>query len=87
MCQVLLTISWAENIKTFVTEKIPEIIDSIVQFFSELPGRIWEWLTNVISNVITWAAEMQVKSSEAASNFFENIATKIQELPGHNICK
>jgi phage-related protein len=75
-------LTWAENVKTFVTEKVPEIIENIVQFFRELPEKIWEWLTNTIAKIATWAIQMQQNAAQAASDFISNVVTKIKELPG-----
>ena len=60
---------------------VKNLVDQVVQFFSELPERISTWLTNTISNVKAWGAEMLASAIETASNFINNIVTFICELP------
>lgn len=44
-------------------------------------GRIWEWLTNTINNVINWGRDLVNKGKEAAQNLFNNIVDTIKSLP------
>lgn len=60
---------------------VKNLVDQVVQFFSELPERISTWLTNTISNVKAWGAEMLASAIETARNFIDNIITFICELP------
>lgn len=72
---------------------VKNLVDQVVTFFSELPGRISTWLTDTISKVKAWGAEMLASAIETASNFINNIITFICELPnkiaywlGYAIC-
>ena len=60
---------------------VKNLVDQVVTFFSELPGRISTWLTDTISKVKAWGAEMLASAIETASNFINNIITFICELP------
>ena len=60
---------------------VKNLVDQVVTFFSALPGRISTWLTDTISKVKAWGAEMLASAIETASNFINNIITFICELP------
>lgn len=77
-----------EGINWFI-EKIKEAPDAIEQFctdvetfFSELPGKVWEWLQGVIDKVNAWGQEMAAKARQAGSDFANSINTFFAELPG-----
>lgn len=57
-------------------------IDSIVQWFSELPGKIETWLNQAIENVSAWVSDLIAKAEEAGSEFVNNVVNFITELPG-----
>lgn len=63
----------------WVITEVPKIIDNIVKFFAELPGKVWNWLVetynklvewakNMINKIVEWAAEMLDKFSKWASD-------------------
>lgn len=71
-----------EGIKTFFTETIPNMFNDLVNWFAELPGRIWEWLVNVVTSIIQWIVNMNNTVNEGISNFISGIVAFFQELPG-----
>lgn len=71
-----------DSIVKFFTETIPQALSAMVDFFKELPGKIWEWLVNVVTKVAEWYVNMQNKAKETAVNFVNSIITFIKELPG-----
>ena len=58
------------------------LISSVVTFFSELPGKIWTFLTDVIAKIVQWGSDMVTKGKEAASNLVTTVYNTITELPG-----
>ncbi len=60
---------------------VKNLVDQVAAFFSELPGGISAWLTDTVSNVKAWGAEMLTSAIETAGNFINNIITFICELP------
>ena len=81
-----------ENIKTFTsnavtaiglffTETLPQAIDSMIEFFAELPAKVQEWLLNTINNVAQWAADMVEKAKELGKSFLESVVQFFEELP------
>lgn len=57
-------------------------IDSIVKFFSELPGKIWNWLTDAFNKLVTWGSNTLQKAREIASNTIDAIVNFFSQLPG-----
>ena len=66
-----------ENIKTAASAALT----AVVGFFQQFPGKVQTWLTDTITRVTTWAANMKAKAVEAGAKFVENVVTFIQELP------
>lgn len=67
-----------DNIKTAAGNGI----DAIVTFFSELPGRIKEWLDTAITKAAEFATNLKNKAVDAGSNFLDSIINFITQLPG-----
>lgn len=57
-------------------------IANIVVFFSQLPGKIWAWLSSASQKVATWASNMASKAKEVGSKFLQTIVTFFRQLPG-----
>lgn len=81
------------GIVDFFTKTVPEAFDNflsfmsgfipaVIQFFQQLPGKIWSFLTTVISNVGTWVGNMVTKAKEVGSKFLTNVITFFKQLPG-----
>lgn len=70
-----------DNIKTTVTEKVSSMIDTIVNFFTNLPSTIWYWLCFVIAYVVLWAGQMIQKGIEAGSKFVQGVIQWFIQLP------
>ena len=67
-----------DNIKVFCGKAI----DGIVNFFKELPGKIWTFLKQVISRVTTWGSSLITRGKSAASSFVNSVISFIKGLPG-----
>lgn len=72
---------FGQNFIAWVTNELPIIIMGIIEWFSTLPGRIWEWLLNVISRIIEWGSQMKSRAMEVATEFVTNFVNFIKELP------
>ena len=69
------------NIFNYFGENIPIWIDNIVNWFSELPGRIYDWLVSTLDRVKNWAIEMHNKSQEVGKQFLDAIIEWFSTLP------
>lgn len=76
----------------FFTETIPEAWGSftswlsdfgsgIISFFSQLPGNIGNFLSGVISNVLSWKDQMTAKAIETGQNFLQSVVEFFSQLP------
>ena len=70
------------NVINWIATNVPQMIDNITTFFSELPGKIWNWLVNTYNKLVEWGSQMLQKAGEIASNCIDNIVKFFSELPG-----
>src|SRR5699024_7650768 len=56
-------------------------LDAIVNFFAQLPSRIWTFLQTAWEYVSTWVSQMVQKAIEAGSQFVQNVVSFVQQLP------
>lgn len=63
-------------------ENFSAFVDGIVNWFSQLPGRIGEWLNTTLTNLGIWVLEMILKGLEMGQQFVTNCATWLSQLPG-----
>ena len=77
----------------FFTKTIPEAWGSftswlsdfgsgILSFFSQLPGKIGKFLSELIADVISWKDKMISNAIEAGENFLDSIVSFFRQLPG-----
>lgn len=58
-----------------------DAIKSAVNWFKQLPSKIWTWVTNTAQKISTWATNLRTKSKEAGSNFVNGIVNWFKQLP------
>lgn len=83
-----------DAVSTFFTETVPAwwtgtawpaitgLFDTVAQWFSELPGKISEFLSGIITALGEWASGLIEWASTAISPVIEAICTFFSELPG-----
>ena len=67
----------------FFTVDLPNGINTLVQWFAQLPGNIAGFLSTVISNVAGWVAHMASNAVNAGALFVSSIAEFLSALPGN----
>lgn len=67
----------------FFTVDLPDAIDTLVQWFAQLPGNIAAFLSTVITSVVAWVADMAANAVNAGSRFVSGIAGFLSALPGN----
>lgn len=67
----------------FFTVDLPNAINSLVQWFAQLPGNIAGFLSTVIANVAEWVAHMASNAVNAGALFVSSIAGFLSALPGN----
>lgn len=69
-------------IVNFFTVTIPNAIQSMLTWFSQLPGNIASFLSTVLSNVSSWVGNMVSNAQRAGSQFLSNVVNFFTQLPG-----
>lgn len=67
----------------FFTVDLPNAINTLVQWFTQLPGNIAAFLSMVITSVVAWVANMAANAVNAGSRFISGIAGFLSALPGN----
>lgn len=70
-----------EDLKKFFTETIPNALQIMINWFKELPSKIWTYLVNVVTEIITWKNNLVSKGKEAAKSLLESVVNGIKSLP------
>lgn len=73
---------WALNLREVFVNKVKEMVDKVVTFFSELPGKISKWFSETVDKVVGWMKDMSSKAWDGAKKVVKTIAETISELPG-----
>lgn len=73
---------FGQNLIDFATTTVPQFIQSVIDWFMQLPGQIWSWLLAVLSSISQWGTDMISDGAEAASEFLTNIIKWFRQLPG-----
>ncbi len=66
--------------KSFLTT-VSNFISSVVTYFSQLPGKIWTWLSNMITKVKTWATNTRTTMINCAKNVINSVINFFSQLP------
>ena len=62
-----------DAVKSFFTEKIPEMFNNLLQWFIALPDNIAYWLGYALGKIIVWCITLPEKAREAGKAFLENV--------------
>lgn len=73
---------FGQNLLDFATTTVPQFIQSVIDWFMQLPGQIAQWLADTLSNIAQWGQDTISKGTEAASQFLTNVINWFQQLPG-----
>lgn len=80
-----------KNIGSLVGELLANVLelfgfdkaaDAVRTFFTELPGKIWNWLQNTIEKIKTWGVAMKDTAAMFAQNTIDSVVNWFMQLPG-----
>ena len=63
------------------SEVASQFINNIVNYFSQLPGKVWTWLLDTIAKISTFASDLANKAREAGTSMVNNIINTVKSLP------
>ena len=72
-----------DAVKSFFTEKIPEMFNNLLQWFIALPDNIAYWLGYALGKIIVWCITLPEKAREAGKAFLENVINFFTNLPSN----
>lgn len=80
---VVIKDHWTQIVDFFkgIPDKIGEVVDSIVAWFQELPGRISTWLTNTITAISEWGSELYTNITTFVSETISAVGDWFAQLP------
>lgn len=80
---VVIKDHWTQIVDFFkgIPDKIGEVVDSVVAWFQELPGRISTWLTNTITAISEWGAELYTNITTFVSEAISAVGYWFSQLP------
>ena len=64
-----------------VSERFRQILKNVIDKFKELPGQIWNWLTQCVSKVAQWVVDMKNRAVSGISEMANSIVDKVRSLP------
>lgn len=71
---------FVEGAVQFFTVDVPNALQAMLDWFSQLPGNIAAFLSGVLSGVASWAAGMFDQAVAAGSNFLNGVKNKFGEV-------
>ncbi len=76
---------FGSKMKDVATNKIGPAINKIGTFFGQLPGKMWQHLTNAWTKFVTWCTNLATKAKEAAKKAVDAIKNGFTNLPGNMV--
>ncbi len=68
-------------VKTYLAEAIVSLVTASGEFFSELPGKVWDAIISAVTKIAEWGIQMREAVSNAASNCIDSVVTWFSGLP------
>ena len=66
----------------WIVTEMPKIIGKIIEFFKQLPGKIWNFFVDIINKTISWGSSLVRKGIEVGTNFVNGVINFFKQLPG-----
>lgn len=76
---------FGSKMRDVATNKIGPAIQNVGTFFGQLPGKMWQHLTNAWNKFATWCTNLATKAKDAAKKAVEAIKNGFTKLPGNMV--
>lgn len=73
--------NFIENVKTFITEKIPEIVNNIIEWFESLPEKIGYALGYALAKIVKWGQDIWSFITVKIPEIIRKVVEYFSELP------
>ena len=81
--KIAYIIGWiAGELVKFVTHTIPDFVNNTISWFASLPGKIWEFVSQIPGKIWNALVNAKDKALDGAQEVFNTIVNKIKEIPG-----
>lgn len=67
----------------FFTVTVPQAIQDLINWFSQLPTNISNFLQSALASILSWAASVALQAYQAGSQFLSNVVNFFSQLPGN----
>ena len=74
--------AWGQQMLSGIQNTVQNMVNSAEQVISQLPGKIWTHLVNVVTKVTAWGQQMLNTARTAIQNMISSVIQLISELPG-----
>ena len=75
-------IAWGQQMLSGIQDTVQNMVNSAEQVISQLPGKIWTHLVNVVTKVTAWGQQMLNTAQTATQNMISSVVRLISQLPG-----
>ena len=76
---------FGNKMRDVATNKIGPAIQKVGAFFGQLPGKMWQHLTNAWNKFVTWCTNLATKAKDAAKKAVDAIKNGFANLPGNMV--
>lgn len=76
---------FGNKMRDVATNKIGPAIQKVGTFFGQLPGKMWQHLTNAWNKFVTWCTNLATKAKDAAKKAVDAIKNGFANLPGNMV--
>ena len=71
------------TVVNFFTVTVPQAIQALIDWFSQLPTNIGNFLQSALASVLSWAASVALQAYQAGSQFLSDVSDFFGQLPGN----
>jgi len=75
-------VSWASQIQTNMAMAASRAIMAVANWFAQLPGRVWSYLSSTLSKVGQFASNLASKAAQAGANMASSLISTVSRIPG-----
>ncbi len=75
-------LAWGQQMLSGIQDTVQNMVNSAEQVISQLPGKFWTHLVNIVTKVTMWGQQMLSAATTAIQNMVSSIISKLAELPG-----